>query len=212
MKPSEKVALAIIIVAFAIGAYLYPMMPEDMPAHWNAAGEVDGYMPRFWGMFLMPIITLGMLLLFIVIPHIDPLKKNLEKFRKHYDVFVVIMVGFMFYIYMLTLLWALEFGFGMIQMLVPAFAVLFYYAGLLMENARMNWFVGIRTPWTLSSERVWDKTHKLGGRLFKAVGLIALLGLALPDHAIWILVGPVIAVSIYTMIYSYFEYQKGEKG
>jgi len=214
MRKSELIALGVVIVSFVIAVNLYPDMPDQMPSHWNAAGEVDGYMPKFWGMMLMPLISLGMLLLFAAIPRMDPLRKNLDAFRGHFDAFIVILMGFMLYIYLLTLLWSLGIGFSMIRMLVPAFAVLFFYAGVLIGKSRRNWFVGIRTPWTMSSDRVWDKTHRLGGRLFKAVGIISLLGLVFEEYAIWILVGPVIVVAAYTMAYSYFEYQKetGEKG
>jgi len=61
------------------------------------------------------------------------------------------------------------------QMMVPALGILFYYCGILIENAKRNWFIGIRTPWTLSNEKVWERTHKIGGKLFKIAGLIAFL-------------------------------------
>jgi uncharacterized membrane protein len=95
--------------------------------------------------------------------------------------------------------------------MVPAFSVLFYYAGVLTENAKQNWFIGIRTPWTLSSEAVWNKTHKLGGKLFKLAALIGLLGLLVPDYAIWMVIIPVLLVAAYTMVYSYVEFQKEAK-
>jgi len=208
MRKSELIALVIVIASFVIAVNLYPDMPDQMPSHWNAAGQVDGYMPKFWGVLLMPLISLGMLLLFVAIPRIDPLRKNLETFRGHFDAFVVILMGFMLYIYLLTLLWSLGIGFSMIRMLVPAFAVLFFYAGVLIGKSRRNWFVGIRTPWTMSSDRVWDKTHRLGGRLFKAVGIIVLLGLVFEEYAIWIVIGPVIAAVVYAIVYSYAEYRK----
>jgi uncharacterized membrane protein len=95
--------------------------------------------------------------------------------------------------------------------LVPAFSLIFYYAGVLVQNAKQNWFIGIRTPWTLSSERVWDRTHKLGGNLFKASALIGLLGLLVQDYAIWLILIPVIVTAIYTVAYSYFEFRKEER-
>ncbi len=201
----------IVLLSFAIAIYLYPQMPELMASHWNAAGQVDGYMPKFWGLFLMPLISLGMLGLFLAIPRIDPKRRNIEKFRVYYDRFIAIIIGFLFYIYILTILWTLGYTFNMILMLVPAFSLIFYYAGILVENAKQNWFIGIRTPWTLSSETVWDKTHKLGGKLFKAAAIIGLAGLILPDYAIWLIIIPVIFVAAYTIAYSYVEFQKEEK-
>jgi len=207
-----NIAIAgIILLSFAIGIYLYPQMPDSLPSHWNAAGEVDGYMPKFWGLFLLPLMSAGLFLLFLAIPMIDPLKHNIAKFRKYFDRFILLIMGFFLYIYLLTILWAFGLTFNFIYAMVPAFSVLFYYAGVLTENAKQNWFIGIRTPWTLSSEKVWDKTHKLGGKLFKLAALVGLLGLLFQDYAIWIVIIPVIFVAVYTIFYSYLEFQKESK-
>jgi len=183
-------------------------MPIDMASHWNAQGQVDGYVSKFWGLFLLPIISLGLFFLFILIPKIDPLKANIEKFRKYFDGFVVLIILFLFYLYLLTIFWNFGVQFSMNQVLPPAFGILFFYCGILIEKAKRNWFIGIRTPWTLSNEKVWDKTHFIGGRLFKAAGLVALLGVFFQNHAILFVIVPVILVSLFTIVYSYFEYQK----
>jgi len=208
MKPAIMAAVGIMIASFVIAVWLYPQMPDPMPSHWNAAGQVDGYMPRFWGMFLMPLISVALLLLFIVIPRIDPLKANIEKFRGYFDGFVVFIILFLFYLYSLTLLWNLNYTFNMVQMLVPVLAILFIYMGLLVSKAKRNWFIGIRTPWTLSSAEVWDKTHARGGKLFTAAGIVALAGVFFGELAIWFVLVPAIAAAVYLFAYSYFEYQK----
>jgi uncharacterized membrane protein len=92
--------------------------------------------------------------------------------------------------------------------LSPALAILFYYTGILIENAKRNWFIGIRTPWTMSSDKVWDKTHKIGGKLFKIAGVFTLLAIFFESFAVFFIVVPVISISIYTIVYSYFEYKK----
>ncbi len=198
----------IILLSFGIGIYFYPQMPELMPSHWNGRGDVNGYLPKFWGLFLMPLISLALLGLFLAIPRIDPLKENIKKFRVHFDRFILMILGFLLYIYILTILWALGYTFQFIYAMVPAFSALFYYAGVLTENAKQNWFIGIRTPWTLSSETVWNKTHRLGGKLFKLAAFISLAGLLFQDYAIWIMIIPVIFVAAYTIVYSYVEFQK----
>jgi uncharacterized membrane protein len=86
--------------------------------------------------------------------------------------------------------------------------LLFYYTGVLCEKSKRNWFIGIRTPWTLSSDKVWEKTHKIGGKLFKIAGIIAILGALTPEYAIILILIPVISAVGYTIAYSYFEYQK----
>ncbi len=101
MKRSKIIILGIIILSFAIGIYFYPQMPEKMASHWNIQGEVDDYISRFWGLFLMPIVSIGLLALFALIPKIDPLKENIKRFGKYFDGFIVLMIIFLFYFYIL---------------------------------------------------------------------------------------------------------------
>jgi len=200
--------LLIVLVSFAVCIYFYPQMPEAMVSHWNAQGNPDGYMPKFWGLFMVPFITIVMAVFFLLIPKIDPLKSNIEKFRNYFDNFVLLIVLFMFYIHALTIFWNLGIKFNLIQFLVPALGILFYYCGILVEKAKRNFFIGIRTPWTLSSDSVWDKTHKLGGKLFKAAGVVALLGIFIQKYAFFIFLFSIIFASVYSVVYSYFEYRK----
>jgi uncharacterized membrane protein len=208
MKKSNIIIIIIILISFAIGIYFYPQLPDKIASHWNTKGEADGYMSKCWGLFLMPIISLGLFLLFLLIPKIDPLKKNIEKFRKYFDIFVVLIILFLFYVYVLTVFWNTGTRFNMGQMMIPALGILFYYIGILLRHAKRNWFIGIRTPWTLSNEKVWQKTHRIGGKLFKIAGIIAFLGIFFQGLAIWFVLVPVILAAIYTLVYSYFEYQK----
>lgn len=208
MKNARSIMWGIILASFGIAIVLYPSMPGIMATHWNASGEVNGYMPKSSGLFLMPFVSLFMIGLFLLIPKIDPLKANIEKFRKYYDGFIVFLLSFLFYIYVLSIAWNLGIKFNMTHMILPSMGVLFYYVGILLENAKRNWFIGIRTPWTLSSDNVWDKTHKVGARLYKAAGLAALLGIFFGKYAIFILIAPIIIVNVYLIFYSYSEYIK----
>lgn len=208
MRKGEIISLIMILAVFAVGFCFYPQMPEQLASHWNAQGEVDGYMPKFWGLFLMPFVSLGLFFIFLLIPQIDPLKENIEKFRKYFDAFIVLLFVYLFYLYLLTIFWNIGLEFNMVQFLSPAFGILFYYAGVLIKNAKRNWSIGIRTPWTLSNEKVWEKTHQIGGRLFKIAGIIALLGIIYSDYAMFFIIVPIILASIYLFIYSYFEYRK----
>ncbi len=150
--------------------------------------------------------------MFIFIPRIDPLKKNIEKFRGYFENLILVIILFLFYIYSLTLLWNLNYRFDMTAAIIPAIGLFIFYTGTVLERAKRNWFIGIRTPWTLSSDEVWDKTNKLGGKIFKAVGIISLLGIVFADYAIYIFLAPLLSGVFYVMVYSYFEYQKFIKG
>jgi len=208
MRKSNIISLAIVVASFIVAGYFYPQLPEKVASHWNAQGNVDGYLPKFWGAFLMPIISVVMYLLFLIIPAIDPKKQNIEKFRKYFDWFIVLMLLFLFYLYALTLAWSLNYRFNLIQLLSPAFALLFYYSGVLINHAEPNWTIGIRTPWTLSNETVWKKTHILGGKLFKTTGSISLLGIFWPDYAIGLIIIPSITAALVSIIYSYLKFRK----
>jgi len=203
-------SIAVVILSFIIGTYLYFScpLPEKMASHWNIEGLVDGYMPTFWGLFLMPIISLILLALFIIIPKIDPLKANIAKFKSYYSTFIFAIILFLFYLHILTLVWNMGIRFNMVSMMSPAFATLFFYCGIVLENAKRNWFIGIRTPWTLSNDNVWAKTHRLGGKLYKASGILSLVGVILPNYAIIFILVPIIIASIYLVVYSYVEYNK----
>ncbi|VVB73388.1 Uncharacterised protein [uncultured archaeon] len=207
----EKAAAGIVLLSVLIGIVLYPSMPDMMASHWNAAGQVDGYMPRFWGLFLMPIISAVLLGLFVMIPKIDPLAKNIRKFRKQFDMFVLLLMLFMIYIYLLTIGWNFGVRFGMGQALSPALALLFYYAGVMMEESKRNWFIGVRTPWTMSSDRVWNETNRMGGKLMRAAGVIALLGVVFPDLAFVLILAPALAFAVFSVVYSYVLFRKGPK-
>ena len=207
MKKRQWLALSIIIASFAISLYFYQWMPERMASHWNMAGDVDGYMPKVWALFLLPAISLAIFALFLVIPKLDPMRNNIEKFRAYFDNFILILFIFLFYIYLLTILWNVGARFNMGQMLVPAFGLLIYYAGILLQNAKRNWFIGIRTPWTLSNEQVWEKTHMLGGKLFRIAAVISFAGILFPDYALLFVLVPLIGFSVFLLVYSYVKYR-----
>jgi uncharacterized membrane protein len=211
MRKTEIAVLGVILISFILSIYFHPQMPEKIASHWNAQGQADGYMSKFWGLFIVPLILAGLAALFIAIPKIDPLKANIGKFRKHYERFIVMLFIFLLSIHLQIILWNIKIEISPNLTFPIGLGILFFYTGILCENAKRNWFIGIRTPWTLSSEKVWEKTHKIGGKLFKIAGLVALVGIFFQSYAFFFVLVPVISVTIYTIIYSYFEYQKETK-
>lgn len=213
MTTSRLWILGLVLLSFAVGVLFYPRLPAMVASHWDERGQVDGYTPRFWGVFLLPITIAGLACLLLAIPSIDPLKANIARFRAQYDSFVLLVVGYFFYLHLLTLLWNLGVRMprSVLQMLAPAVAVLFYAMGVLVQHARRNYFIGIRTPWTLSSDEVWDRTHQAAGKWFKWAGLGALGGVLWPDLGLAFIVLPVAAVALYSIVYSYVEYRRLSK-
>jgi uncharacterized membrane protein len=202
-----------IVLALLAGAALWNQLPDQMASHWNINDEVDGTMPKFWGVFLMPLITLGMLALFLVLPGIDPLKANIAQFRESFNLFIVLIVAFMLYIHGLTLAWSLGYqSFKMSSAMLPFMGALFIAIGFMLKKAKRNFFIGIRTPWTLSSDSVWDKTHQLGSVLFMASGAFAIIGGVFGGMtAFWLMFVPLIGSSLFLVAYSYVLYRNETK-
>jgi uncharacterized membrane protein len=208
MRKAELAVLGIVLLSLALGIYFYPQMPQQMASHWNSRGEVDGYMSKFWGTFIMPFILFGLALLFIAIPRIDPLKENIEKSRRYYEGFIILFSVFMLLVYIQMLLWNIGTEISLNVVLPVGVGILFFYMGILCENIKRNWFIGIRTPWTLSSEVVWEKTHKIGGRLFKIAGVVAIAGVFFQGYVVFFVVVPAVLAAGYSFVYSYFEYRR----
>ena len=209
-RTTTIIVLLMILGATLAGLLLWNRLPEQMASHWNVNDQVDGYMSKFWGVFLMPLITLGMFLLFLVIPNIDPLKANIAKFRDTFNLFITFIIGFMVYVHALTLLWNLGYtNLGIGKAMLPAMGLLFIVIGSLLRKAKRNWFIGIRTPWTLSSDRVWDETHRVGAMLFTISGVLALLGSFFGGMTASVMIMvPILGSTIFLLIYSYILYQK----
>jgi len=209
LTTKNTLILVLILSGIMLGAglYSYPSLGDQMITHWNAQGEPNGYSSRFTGVFLLPVMGLGLGLALLGVPEIDPLKKNIKLFRRDYNVFVVAFMCFFLYLQVVMILINLGMPLNINRMIVPGMGIFIYCAGVLIGKARRNYFIGIRTPWTLSSDTVWEKTHRLGGVLFKAVGIITLLGILFPDYAIWLMIVPLMTVTIFITVYSYFEFR-----
>jgi len=211
MSTRTTIFITIFLIAFALvfSISVYNRLPEQMASHWNENSQVDGYISRFWGAFMMPLVVLGMLAVFLVIPNIDPLKANIAKFRGQFNTFITLIVAFMTYVHILTMLWNLGYDqFNMGSAMMPALGLVFIFAGIMMRKAKRNFFIGIRTPWTLSSDTVWDEIHRIGSVLFIASGIIAMLGVFFENYAIWLVLVPVLGSTIFLLVYSYVLYQR----
>jgi uncharacterized membrane protein len=208
MRKAKVTITGLIFLSFIVSIYFFPMVPEQMATHWDSQGEVNGYMSKFWGLFFMPLLITGLAIMFLVIPRIDPKKENIAKFRKYYDRFIFLLILFLIAVHFQTLLWNIGIRISPNAVFPVGIGLLFYYIGVLMENAERNWFIGIRTPWTLSSDRVWRKTNRLGGKLFRIAGISAIFGVFFPKLAFFFTIVPALFVAGSTVVYSYIEYQK----
>lgn len=199
----------IIVACFITGILVYPALPLQALSHWNAAGQADGSMSRIWAAFLLPAIMLVLFAVWAWLPRIDPINTGYKSFRYIYDFFWFLIMAFLAYVYALSLGANLGWQFNFAQALMPALAIVIFILGSLMPYIKRNWFFGIRTPWTLSSDRVWEKTHEFGGRLFQFAGLIiGASSFSSGRWSVWFIVWPLILAGLVSVIYSYAIFSK----
>jgi len=207
-RVAHRISWALVALVFLGTLAVYPNLPALMATHWNMSGKVNGTMSTFFGAFVLPFVMLLLLLLFTAIPSIDPLRINIQYFRRQYDMFVALLM--LFFVVIQTSILAVNLGATYDQRLVvlPAVGVLMFYVGIVMPQTRRNWFIGIRTPWTISSDRVWQKTHELGGTLFKIFGVVIVLSVFVPTYSIATIVSLLIIIVVGLFAYSYWLYEK----
>jgi uncharacterized membrane protein len=213
MKSTHRLGLAagLVAVSGAVSVLAAPELPEQMATHWNAAGEPDDTMSKSVTLALVPVLTALLLGMFAVIPRIDPLSENIDEFRPIYDWFVVGFVAFMTVLHGGIVAFNLGYEFDFVLLVLAAVAILFYLVGLLLDRAERNWFIGIQTPWTMSSIEVWERTHDLGARLFKLTAALTLVGLLFEEYAVYFLVVPALLTAAITVVYSYYLYERLEE-
>ncbi|MEX0976644.1 MAG: SdpI family protein [Woeseia sp.] len=198
-----------IIATVAVAAWIYPSLPDPMPSHWNSAGEVDSHLPKPWGVMILPASAIFVFIVFRLIPVISPKGFKTGEFADVLNVFQVIMVGFVSLIGILVMLESLGIDVRLNQVIYLAIGALFIVIGSYLRKVRKNFFVGFRTPWTLTNDDVWDKTHRLGGRLLIVVGLVFIAGAFFSINPGW-LVAVVFTLLLVPVIYSYFLYRQAE--
>lgn len=199
----------LVLLMGALGVWAFPRVPDVMVTHWGPGGP-DGTMDRTVALVGLPVLAAGLFLVFEALPRIDPLGENLRALGPYYDALAVGTVGLVGYVHLLVVVWNLGYEFDVLHAIVPAVALLFYLVGVVLDRVEQNWFVGVRTPWTLSSDAVWERTHEYAAPLFKLSGLLAFLAVLVPEYAAYVLVGPVVLSAIFLTAYSYVAYRRLE--
>ncbi len=205
---TARVWIAVILTAMILGAaWAYPHLPETMTIHWGLHNQPNGTAPRWLGAWALPgVSVLLLVVLWWLVPVVDPRRENYAVFRPVYNAFVVGLLAVLAYLDALTLLWNLGYPVPISRALAPALGGVFFLTGVLLRTAQPNWFVGIRTPWTLSSPTVWHKTHQLAAPLFMASGIVTAFGVFW-EPLLWVGVALVLLVSVFVIGYSYWAYE-----
>lgn len=199
----------LVIMNIIIGIWAYPQLPEQVPSHWNFAGQVDGYSGAWAGAFLLPLIILGVYILFWLIPRIDPKKANYLKMGRVFWIASTTLVVFLSAMYWGTIAVALGYFETLPRWYFSGIGIIFILLGNYFGKIKFNYTFGIRTPWTLANEEVWAKTHRFAGPIWIVGGMLMVLAGVLP--AVWTapLFGIVIGlIAVVPMAYSYLIYRK----
>jgi uncharacterized membrane protein len=204
----EAVQIIVILGMFIASAAVWTRVPERMPVHWNLAGEPDRYGGKVEGLLLAPLIAVGLYLMFLVLPLIDPRRSSYVNFARGYAIIRVATIVLVAAIHAMLLLVALGYHVNVGMFVSLAVGGLFCIIGNFMGKFRPNWFVGIRTPWTLSSRDAWNKTNRLGGRFFIALGFVLFLMAFMPNAwTLALLLGMVALMVVWLPVYSYLVWR-----
>jgi len=211
MFSNEQKALVILfVISIVIGAYAYAILPSQMVTHWNAQGKPNGYLSKEHGVFIMPLVLAFISALCFVIPKIDPFKANLEGFRVQYERFFIVVAVVMLLVQIQSILWNLGTMIDFSITMPILLGLLFIYLGFFLEKSKRNWFMGIRTPWTMSNDKVWERTHQVGCKIFVVAGILSILSAFFPVIGILPVIGFILLGSLFLIVYSYWVYREEE--
>ena len=199
----------LIAAMFIVSIAVYSRLPDIMPTHWNVKGEVNGTGPKWIGAFAMPIVMLVLWGVMRGLPAIDPQRDNYAKMQKAYALIINALVTTFAVLHIAMIAVALKYPVPL-ERLVPAMiGIMLIVTGNVLPQARRNWFFGVRTPWTLSNDRVWERTHRVAGYLTVITGVIALVTALFPAS-----IGPAAigiagaATAVITITYSYIVWKR----
>jgi uncharacterized membrane protein len=210
-KPSATTVVSLVLVAlgFAIAIALYDRLPDLIPTHWNSAGR-PSFTAKPIGPFVLPLTTAGVYLLLLVIPHISPRGYRVDGFLRVFAIVQLAIVAFLFFLTLVGLFSAAGLPLDVERSLHAGLGLLLVILGNFMGKLTKNFFIGIRTPWTLASDEVWLRTHRLGGKLFVLAGLALLLAALVGGSGGYTSLCIILVAVAIPAVYSYVIYRRVE--
>ena len=214
MKMNNKsktynIALIAIILLSIIGtAFIYNKLPDKIPSNWGINGEINEYQGKSF-VYITAIFPLFIHLLLKVLPKVDPKRESFEKHKKGYSIISITIIVFIILMHWVTIIYSLGYDINIPMSVQILIGIMFLAMGNYMPQIRHNYFLGIKTPWTLASESVWKKTHMVGGYVFFLIGLIFVFsGIVFTNISFYIAIGATIVSTIGLTAYSYLLYKK----
>jgi uncharacterized membrane protein len=213
MKRPLTIAAVLTALVWIGTAVVYPRLPETMPTHWNLKGEPDGFSPKTYGAFMMPIGMLVMLVIALVLPRISPKRFEVDTFESTYGMVMLLAVALFGYIHVVTLWAGVN---GQVDVGRALFGGIFGFLALIgnyLSKVRRNFWVGVRTPWTLASDRVWNDTHRLAAKTFVLAGIGGVIVTLVPlPIGVWLGLGTglILLGALIPAVYSLVHYKRLE--
>ena len=204
-------AVALVAAVWAVSAWLYPSLPARIPTHWGIDGKVDGYGEKRWAVFLMPLVLVGMMIFFRFLPALSPKNFEVEPFRSTYLLIMVLILGLFSFIHGMALYGALHPDWeGSTRTLIAGMFLFFAPLGNVLGKVQRNFYIGVRTPWTLASERVWADTHRLAAWLL-VLGSVVGFGIAVSGLPLVAAFAVLMASLLVPVVYSFVHYKRLER-
>ena len=201
------VSVVFVLTAALVAAWLYPRLPARLPVHWDLQGHVNGYMPRFWGAAFPALMIFALAMVTALLPLISPRRFGITPFMSAYGIVMLGVQGVVLVVGLCTLLDGAGYALPMPTIAMLSVGVLLMVIGNYMGKLRRNFFIGIRTPWTLASDAVWERTHRLGGWLFMLAGLVMVVGV-IAGAPLWLSWGAIAAAVLIPCVYSFRIYRR----
>lgn len=204
----KKVNLLLVFLMFSVSLLLFSKLPDLIPIHWNIQGQIDNYSSKSIGAWLLPILTVVMLILFRVVPSFDPKKEKYRLFKKEWEIIQAGFVGFFAYLQFVILYISLNPGINMLPLMFIGIGSLFVLLGNYLSKIRQNYFIGIKVPWTLNSEDNWNKTHRFASWCFVVAGIVTITEAYFFWFAPIVILGSIFLAIIMPIIYSFLLFKK----
>lgn len=209
---SEWPSLTILAASVLTSVLSYAHLPERVASHWNVRGEVDAWTSRDFHAWFFPALLSGIYLLLVVVPSMDPRRERYVEFARVYNIFRNLILLVLFSVFLLATLFNVGYDVNIGKSVPFIIGLLMLVIGNYMGKLKRNWFVGIRTPWTLSSDNIWAKTHRLGGLMFVAFGLLLMATPYLPTFmAMPTLFSGIFMAVVLPFAYSYYLFRQSKK-
>jgi uncharacterized membrane protein len=204
---ADALSLILIAATVAVALILYPGLPDPMPTHWNAAGEVDGYMFKPWGVVVLPLAPIFVLAVCKIVPRFSRNDAGTDNNLRVVSILQLALVTFLCGVAVLVMLEAKGHDTQLDRMIFGGVGLLFFLIGTVLGRIRHNSFIGIRTPWTLANDEVWARTNQLAGRLFMLAGLLLFLNAFIRMDICWT-VAVIFGLLVFPVLYSYLVHRR----